>query len=146
MAGASETAPTGDRTVRLEVPAQPGYVVLARLALSAVCRLTPLDDEDVADLKLAVTEAASAFVGEVDEEERRRPLQPVPDPGGGRVLSFDFGLADGRLALEISCPGGMETVGEDRELSRAIIAATVDECRSSETSMTLVKYLSPSGQ
>ena len=38
--------------------------MLARLALSAVCRLTPLEPAEVADLKLAVTEAATEFVEE----------------------------------------------------------------------------------
>ena len=36
--------------------------MLARLALSAVCRLTPLAPEEVADLKLAITEAANDYV------------------------------------------------------------------------------------
>ena len=57
------------RSVRLKVPAKPEYVVLTRLALSAVCRLTSLEPEDVADLKLAITEAATAFVGESSDEQ-----------------------------------------------------------------------------
>src|SRR5688572_12246595 len=44
------------RDVSLTIPAKPGYLVLARLALSAVCRLTTLEPAEVADLKLAVTE------------------------------------------------------------------------------------------
>ena len=47
------------REVSLTIPARPDYLVLARLALSAVCRLTPLSPEEVADLKLAITEAAN---------------------------------------------------------------------------------------
>ena len=34
------------RTVSLTIPAKPDYVVLARLALSAVCRLSPLAPEE----------------------------------------------------------------------------------------------------
>src|ERR671932_478338 len=63
------TVESGTHTVRLAVPAKPEYIVLTRLALSAVCRLTPLQPEDVADLKLAVTEAATALVGEESEEQ-----------------------------------------------------------------------------
>ena len=51
------------RTVSLTIPAKPDYVVLARLALSAVCRLAPLELEAAADLKLAITEAASFLMG-----------------------------------------------------------------------------------
>ena len=50
------------RTVRLRVPARPEYIALARLALSGVAELAPLSDEDVADLKLALTEAVSNSV------------------------------------------------------------------------------------
>ncbi len=55
---------TDSRDVSLTIPARPDYLVLARLALSAVCRLTPLSPEEVADLKLAITEAANDFVDE----------------------------------------------------------------------------------
>jgi anti-sigma regulatory factor (Ser/Thr protein kinase) len=61
------------RDVSLTIPARPDYLVLARLALSAVCRLTPLSPEEIADLKLAITEAANDFVDEgrpLDDESR----------------------------------------------------------------------------
>ena len=57
------------RAVALTVPAKPDYVVLARLALGAVCRLAPLSPEEVGDLKLAMTEAAAM---EKPRPERRR--------------------------------------------------------------------------
>ena len=63
----------------LTIPARPDYLVLARLALSAVCRLTPLSPEEVADLKLAITEAANDFVDEtrpLDDESRAELLVP----------------------------------------------------------------------
>ena len=135
------------RTVRLEVPARPDYVVLARLALSAVCRLTPLPAEDVADLKLAITEAAAAFVGEGDgwgakleegsAEGAMADLDGTPSP----MLRFAFELGDRRLALEIGSSGGIMVSDEERELGRAIIAATVDECEHDDGAMRLVKYL-----
>jgi anti-sigma regulatory factor (Ser/Thr protein kinase) len=69
-----EVSPVTDsRDVSLTIPARPDYLVLARLALSAVCRLTPLSPEEVADLKLAITEAANDFVDEtrdIDDESR----------------------------------------------------------------------------
>ena len=58
MASATDT-----HTVSLTMPAKPEYLVLARLALSAVCRLTPLEPEQVADLKLAITESATYIMG-----------------------------------------------------------------------------------
>jgi anti-sigma regulatory factor (Ser/Thr protein kinase) len=116
------------RDVSLTIPARPDYLVLARLALSAVCRLTPLSPEEVADLKLAITEAASDYVDEsrpLDDESR---------------VSFSFRLLDDRLAMELSGPGSPVSAVE-QELSRAIIEATVDECSFGSGRTLLVKYL-----
>jgi serine/threonine-protein kinase RsbW len=117
------------RDVSLTIPARPDYLVLARLALSAVCRLTPLSPEEIADLKLAITEAANDYVDE------SRPLEDE-----SRV-SFSFRLLDDRLSMELSGPGSSVSAVE-QELSRAIIEATVDECSFGSGRTLLVKYLS----
>ena len=116
------------RDVSLTIPARPDYLVLARLALSAVCRLTPLSPEEIADLKLAITEAANDYVDE------SRPLEDE-----SRV-SFSFRLLDDRLSMELSGPGSSVSAVE-QELSRAIIEATVDECSFGSGRTLLVKYL-----
>jgi serine/threonine-protein kinase RsbW len=116
------------RDVSLTIPARPDYLVLARLALSAVCRLTPLSPEEIADLKLAITEAANDYVDEsrpLDDESR---------------VSFSFRLLDDRLSMELSGPGSVVSAVE-QELSRAIIEATVDECSFATGRTLLIKYL-----
>ncbi len=120
------------RDVSLTIPARPDYLVLARLALAAVCRLTPLSPEEIADLKLAITEAANDFV-----DDSRLPEDE------GRV-DFAFRLADDRLLMELDGPPG-EVAEVERELSRAIIDATVDECTFEGSHTRLVKYLSSAG-
>ncbi len=50
------------REVRLTIPAKPEYITLGRLALTGLSRLRPLDEETLADLKLALTEACSNSV------------------------------------------------------------------------------------
>ena len=119
---------TESRDVSLTIPARPDYLVLARLALSAVCRLTPLSPEEIADLKLAITEAANDYV---DEE---RPLEDE-----SRV-NFAFRLMEDRLDMELGGPASPVSSAE-QELSRAIIEATVDECRFDSGRTSLVKYL-----
>jgi serine/threonine-protein kinase RsbW len=119
---------TDSRDVSLTIPARPDYLVLARLALSAVCRLTPLSPEEIADLKLAITEAANDYVDE------SRPLEDE-----SRV-SFAFRLLDDRLSMELSGPGSSVSAVE-QELSRAIIEATVDECSFGSGRTLLIKYL-----
>ena len=89
--------------------------MLARLALSAVCRLTPLSPEEVADLKLAITEAANDFV---DEAARWRTRAGS---------NFAFRLLDDRLPWSSTGPAS-PVAAVEQELSRAIIEATVDEC------------------
>ena len=49
---------TADRYT-LVFPARPEYLLLARLALTGVARLAQVDEEALADLRLAVTEAAA---------------------------------------------------------------------------------------
>jgi serine/threonine-protein kinase RsbW len=123
---------TDSRDVSLTIPARPDYLVLARLALSAVCRLTPLSPEEVADLKLAITEAANDFVDEtrdIDDESR---------------LNFAFHLADDRLMMDLDGTAGPVATSE-QELSRAIIEATVDEADFSGGRTRLIKYLSETG-
>lgn len=113
------------RDIHLRIPAKPGYLVLARLALSAICRLTPLEPNEIADLKLAITEAASDFVGD----------DSTSDP----ELEFTFRLSDDRLELELTAPEGQQS--EDQELSRAIVQATVDESQFAPGRTLLVKRL-----
>jgi serine/threonine-protein kinase RsbW len=112
------------RDVHLSVPARPDYLVLARLALSAMCRLTPLEHAEVADLKLAVTEAASGFVTEGGD----------PDA----VVGFDFRLHDDRIELKLAGTA-VDTPAEEQEVSRAIVEATVDEFELDGDRAVLVK-------
>jgi serine/threonine-protein kinase RsbW len=130
---AETTDVTSSRDVSLTIPARPDYLVLARLALSAVCRLTPLSPEEVADLKLAITEAANDYVDDsrpLDDESR---------------LSFSFKLADDRLQMDLDGPSG-PVAATEQELSRAIIEATVDESAFSSGRTRLVKYLKHSAE
>ena len=128
----AEVPPAESRDVALTIPARPDYLVLARLALSAVCRLTPLSPEEVADLKLAITEAANDFVEDsrADEDEGR--------------LSFSFRLMDDRLLMELHGPPA-EVSEMEQELGRAIIDATVDECDFAGSRTRLTKFLATPG-
>src|SRR3954454_19714747 len=120
----------GDRTVHLTIPAKPDYVVLARLTLSAVCRLAPLELEAAADLKLAITEAASFLMG----GDRRAAAR---DDGEAPQMSFRFDLTDDAIVVVVGAPAQPTISEEERELSRAIIGATADDCTYADGTMTL---------
>jgi hypothetical protein len=130
-----EASSTPGRTVSLVVPAKPDYVVLARLALSAVCRLSPLAPEEVADLKLAITEASNYLMG----GERRQTSRD--DGNGTGRLTFKFDLADDSLELCVSGEEMPTVSAEERELSVALIKATVDSYEYGDGLMRLTKQL-----
>ncbi|HEX4717844.1 MAG TPA: ATP-binding protein [Thermoleophilaceae bacterium] len=122
--------PADSREVSLGIPAKPEYLVLVRLALSAVCRLTSLGPDEVADLKLAVTEAATSRV--------------QPDrPGDDESPELRVGMRLEGDRLEVTLRGGTASPlpDEERELSRAIIEATVDGFHDADDSTLLVKQL-----
>jgi serine/threonine-protein kinase RsbW len=123
--------PADSREVSLGIPAKPEYLVLVRLALSAVCRLTPLGPDEVADLKLAVTEAATTRV-----QADRPGDEESPELRVGMRLDEDL--------LEVTLRGGAaaSVAAEERELSKAIIEATVDRYEDQGDSTVLVKLLS----
>ena len=111
------------RSVSLAIPPKPDYIVLARLALSGICRLTPLQPDDVADLKLAVSEVAT---------ERLAAASDGP-------VRLQFELEDDRLIVDLHASAA--PAGSEDSLSRAIVEATVDEVTYSDSSVRLVKRL-----
>jgi hypothetical protein len=131
-----EAASIANREVSLTIPAKPDYVVLARLALSAVCRLSPLAPEEVADLKLAITEASNYLMG----GERRLSAREGADEGGHLMFRFDLG--DEALLLSVSGDEMPTVSDEERELSVALIKATVDSYELGDGTMRLSKHLS----
>ena len=110
--------------VRLTFPARAEYITLGRLALTGISRLRPLSDEVLADLKLALTEAASNAV-----------RHAYGDNGG--VVEIVYELHADRLAIEVTDEGegfdpDEESGGDPESLSEgglgiAIIRAIADE-------------------
>jgi anti-sigma regulatory factor (Ser/Thr protein kinase) len=127
------------RGVTLAIPAKPDYVVLARLALSAVCRLSPLAPEEVADLKLAITEAATYVMG----GERRHSAR---NGGEDERITFTFDLGDDALELSVSGAELPTVSDEERELSLALIRATVDSYDYDADGVRLTKRLDYSAE
>ena len=117
----------------LTIPAKPDYVVLARLALSAVCRIAPLELEAAQDLKLAITEAATFLMG----GDRRATAREDDEA----QMTFAFALSDEEIVVRVTGDERAPFSVEERELSRAIIDATADACLYEDGTMTLRKRL-----
>jgi serine/threonine-protein kinase RsbW len=112
-------------TVRLTIPARAEYITLCRLALTGIGRLRDLSDELLADLKLALTEAASNSV--------RHAYGEAEDAG---VVEISYELLPDRLIIEVTDDGEgfdpAQAAGEPDELSEgglgiAIIRAIADD-------------------
>ena len=100
--------------ISLTLPSSPGYVLLARLVVAQVGRLAGFGPEDVYDLKLAVTEAATNVIRhaavESYEIEYRVLEQAVEitviDTGGG------FNVADLTRAPDGQGGFGLAVIGD----------------------------------
>ncbi|SRR6266511_291639 len=112
-------------TVRLTIPARAEYITLCRLALTGIARVRDLSDEVLADLKLALTEAASNSV---------RHAYAGDDHAG--VVEISYELLPDRLVIEVTDSGGgfdpSDAYGRPEDLSEgglgiAIIRAIADE-------------------
>ena len=112
------------RTVRLTFPARPEYITLCRLALTGISRLRPVSEELLADLKLALTEAASNSVRHAYGEE------------GNGLVEIVYELHPDRLVIEVTDEGaGFQPAPASAEpeslseggLGIAIIRAIADE-------------------
>jgi serine/threonine-protein kinase RsbW len=120
----------GAQVVSLTIPAEPRWLALCRLVLSGLCRLGPVDDEALADLKLAVTEACSNSVRHAYGEDGASGLVSVRYELSPRAVSVE--VADSGLGFRFDQPvpelGPQpdEEVRED-EMGLAIIHALVDE-------------------
>lgn len=80
-------------TVRLTIPARAEYITLGRLALTGIGRLRELSDELLADLKLALTEAASNSVRHAYAE------------ASAGVVEISYLLLPDRLVIEVTDEG-----------------------------------------
>lgn len=111
--GADSTEP-----IVLELPSSSEYVLLARLVVSCVGQLAGFEPEDIYDMKLAVTEAATNVIRHAVVESFQVEYRVLPrvvevtviDKGGG----FDAGELAGKP-------------GEHGGFGLAVIRGLVDE-------------------
>ena len=101
----------------LEIPAKSVYVGVVRLAVASLARSEGLDEEQVEDLRMAVSEACANAV--------------LANEVSGDPVMMTWRADDGAVVVEISDRGGpvVDESGEDRlEMSVALLRSLVDEC------------------
>ena len=108
------STPSLDQAIRLIIPAKPEYISLARLALTGLSRVRELDPETLADLKLAITEAASNSVRHAYSD-------------GAGTVEVLYDLQPDRLVIEVSDDGEGFDYDYDREPAAAAIEDELTE-------------------
>jgi len=123
-----------DVTLRLSFPARAEYLILGRLALAGVARGVPIEDEVLADLKLAITEACGNVVRHAYRDDDAVGLVRVtievrdsaiaitveddgvglPNQGEGPVDGLDASDGEGGMGLAI-----IGAIADELEVGRA---------------------------
>jgi hypothetical protein len=97
--------------VRLEFPARPEFLRLARLAAADLGSRAGFDYEEIEDLRIAVSELCAMISGD-----------------GPATLTLAFTLTADAVRVDGSRPYPEVTlVADDLELARGLVAAVVDE-------------------
>lgn len=119
-------APTPQRhAVRLRVPARSEYLALCRLVLSGIARIHGIDDEMLADLKLAVTEACSNAVRHAYDDDAEGTVELAIDVQDG-LLTIEV-VDEGRgFDLEAAPARVFEDEAHEEGMGLAIIRELVD--------------------
>ena len=119
-----ESRENGDGVVALTIPARAEYIALCRLALTGIARTRALQEEVVADLKLALTEACSNSVRHAFEE------------GRDGIVEVSYRVTGDRIEVEVTDDGAgfdpavLERAQQELDeggLGIAIIRAVTDE-------------------
>lgn len=122
--------------ILLTLPAKAEYIALCRLAVAALARVSGVQEETLADLKLAVTEACTyALQGQAD----------IPDAS----VEVAFRVTTDRWVVDVDAPSaGPAAVGSPGEgdLGLMVMRALVDDVQvespaGSRTSLRLTKRL-----
>jgi anti-sigma regulatory factor (Ser/Thr protein kinase) len=140
--------------ITLVIPCRSEYVGLCRLVAGVMGARESLDEEDIADLKLVVTEACTCFLGGLDESPpsaHERGATQTP-----RTLRVDFNVLSEAWELTISDPEHRYHIPNASRcdpsggsgLGLTIIRALVDSVEHTDSEVEgrvirLVKQLSP---
>jgi serine/threonine-protein kinase RsbW len=127
--------------VHLQFPARAEYLLLARLAVTGVARRMGLGGKEVADLKLAVTEACTNVVKHAygPDEVGEIVVRYTVEPGAITVEVEDTG---GGFEPEVPSPAEASLNGGRHGMGLMIIRVLSDELDiSSSTSGTRVLFV-----
>ncbi len=110
--------------VELSIPAKAEYIALCRLALAGLAQVRALEEETLADLKLALTEACSNSIRHAYEAGRTGVVD-IRYELNGEQLAVE--VADEGSGFELDATGAQNGDLDEGGLGLAIIRAVTDE-------------------
>lgn len=133
------------KTVELRIPAHSRYLLLPRLSLAGIAPIAQLDEEVLADLKLAVTEACANAVKHAypDDAEGDVRVRVEVTPEALTIEVADQGQGIRRDEVEEWDPDRMREEGMGLSIIRAVVdELDIDSAPGKGTVVRLVKRLS----
>ncbi len=128
--------------VALSIPARAEYIALSRLALTGIARVRPLDEEVLADLKLALTEACSNVIRHAYDAARRGVVEITYEVGADRVAVEVTDTGGGFDARGVGAGnGGLDEGGLGIAIIRAVVDDLSIESNGGGSRLRFVKYL-----
>jgi len=133
----------GDRgVVELSIPAKAEYIVLGRLALAGLAQVRQLEDETLADLKLALTEACSNSIRHAYEAGREGVVD-IRYELNGKALAVEVADEGGGFELEAAAAenGDLDEGGLGLAIIRSVTDELAVESHERGSRLRFVKYL-----
>jgi serine/threonine-protein kinase RsbW len=146
----SERADDTKKPISLVIPSKPDYIGLCRLVAGVVGARQSLDEEVIADLKLAVSEACTRFL-----EPEGDPDDPSRAGASSGTLRVDFTVSADAWEITLSDPEGVRRLPplsgyaplSEEGLSVTLMSALVDTIEqvdhSGGSQLRLVKKFGP---
>ena len=113
----------GDPQMEVEIPARSVYVGVVRMALASVARQAGLEEEKVADLGIAVSEACANLVLAADDETPSHSIKVSWIDDDGRFVVEIVGPAAGTRPAR----NGSGAESDRLEMSDALLHSLVHE-------------------
>lgn len=132
---------SGGRPISLVIPCKPEYVGLCRLVAGVIGARESLEEDEIADIKLVVTEACTCFVWRSEDDSSAVDASVASHDRAPGSLRVDFYVTPDSWEITVSDPDHRRRIADacrcdpmsEAGLGLTIIKALVDKVEQSES-------------
>jgi len=132
---------SGQRPISLVIPCKPEYIGLCRLVAGVVGAGESLEEDEIADIKLVVTEACTCFVWRSEDHPSVVEGSAASDDRDAGSLRVDFYVTPDSWEITVSDPDHRRRIADgcrcdpmsEAGLGLTIIKALVDDVEQSDS-------------